>query len=262
MSAFLWILLLFPHLALVVAVKFSNITSPVSSGSSLEVNWTPDPTDPSNWSLYLQVFSDTTEERHFHLKNETTWTSGYNVTIPTSAQGCARLVASNVSYFEHSYIGHTNNFTVQDESTDPLAAAQSTGQTSGTGTDALTSSQPATGGPTPSEGPRVTSAPTNQPESKSKSKSKSKIPIIVGATVGAFVLIIGAVVLVVFIRWRRSRSSSPRQIIFNRELMFQRRPSPDEAKGWTVRSVDAEKGITNDGAQVFVPKIITEDSSL
>jgi len=260
----------------------------VISGGSLDITWRTNQTDTQNWSLYLQVFN-TTGKRRFRVsfKNETTSDAlRYKVTIPPSAQGCARLVASTGPHLRSSSIGYTNEFYVQGES-DASQTSQATNSSHvctfvssvpslnstelpSTNISAPTSSQsaagdpassqPTAGDPTPSEGPRVTSAPTNQPESKSK--SKSKIPIIVGATVGALVFLIGAVVLVGFIQWRRRRSSSPRQIVFNRELMFQRRPSPDDAKGWTVRSVDAEKGITNDGAQVFVPKTFTEESSL
>ncbi|KAF9444699.1 hypothetical protein P691DRAFT_778074 [Macrolepiota fuliginosa MF-IS2] len=227
MLASLWTLLLFPHLALAVSFQFDPLPNSVPFNKNFVVHWSTNYNQPS-WDLVLNIAG----EDHCTIKSDIPSKDQFTiVAINASTQVSAKLVAVGSNRL---HLGYTSDFFITDENNNPTATITTTGP--GTKGSAVL------------------------PETATPNKSESKTPIIVGATVGALVFTIGAAALIVFIRWRRRRSSSPRQVVFNRELMFQRRPSPSEA--WTMRSVDAEKGTINGGTQVFVTRTATKDLSL
>jgi hypothetical protein len=90
-----------------------------------------------------------------------------------------------------------------------------------------------------------------------RSDSHSKTGTIVGATIGGVVFILVAVGLLAFYRRRRHRARVPSQVVFNRELMFQRRPTPNDS--WTLRSADLEKGALAQTPRAYVPRTTTSD---
>ncbi|KXN83433.1 hypothetical protein AN958_01447 [Leucoagaricus sp. SymC.cos] len=92
------------------------------------------------------------------------------------------------------------------------------------------------------------------------SESHSKTGIIAGVTVGGVAFILGALLVLAFLRRRRRSARSDHQVVFNRELMFQRRPSPYDS--WTLRSMDLEKGSLTEAPRIYVTKTMTSDRDL
>ncbi|KAF5347590.1 hypothetical protein D9756_010706 [Leucocoprinus leucothites] len=104
---------------------------------------------------------------------------------------------------------------------------------------------------------------TGSGPSNSTNPTKSNKPLIIGLTVGISAFVLGCILVFLFIRRRRRRLANevPHDVVFNRELMFERRPSPFDT--WSLRSVELEKGSLRPGAispsRVHITRTTTSD---
>ncbi|KAJ3564771.1 hypothetical protein NP233_g8071 [Leucocoprinus birnbaumii] len=108
-----------------------------------------------------------------------------------------------------------------------------------------------------------TKLPDNMAAARSSGPNK---PLIIGLTISLSTLLLVCILVFMFIRRRRRRNHIPNEVVFNREMMFERRPSrASRYDTWTMRSMDLEKGsisLTNgEPLKVYVSRSVLSDRS-
>ncbi|KAJ3561416.1 hypothetical protein NP233_g10205 [Leucocoprinus birnbaumii] len=108
-----------------------------------------------------------------------------------------------------------------------------------------------------------TKLPDNMSAARSLGPNK---PLIIGLTISLSTLLLVCILVFMFIRRRRRRNHTPNEVVFNREMMFERRPSrASRYDTWTMRSMDLEKGsisLTNgEPLKVYVSRSVLSDRS-
>jgi len=245
---FIWTLFLI--IRLVAAVNLT-VPDPIISGVSTQIVWTTSDEDPEKWDLRLVV---NTKDLGLAMANVDTHGEQFGTTeIRVNKTGTFKLVAVGPSPNFHQ-IGSSNWFNVEQShlNSAPVAVVSTPGASPSFTIDpTYTASQPSL---VSSSVPTTVVAPVSastQPEPRNTS-------LIIGVTIGSSTLVVGGVLFLIIRRRRRRSTKARNTFTFNREFMFQRRPSTYDT--WTLRSVDLEKGIRGPSPQIFVTKTTTRDT--